>query len=334
MNNPKSRLTAIILAGLFALNADAQTALEPVGAIPLPGVDGRIDHMAADVQGHRLFMTALGNDTVEVLDVEHAKRIHTISGCSEPQGLTFLPKPDRLFIANGGSDELKVYDGAKFQLLKTTGALADADNARADVAGNLVYAGYGRGALGVFDTNGVQIAGIPLDGHPESFQLEQNGNRIFVNVPGDRSIAVIDRGQKKVVAKWRLAEAHSNFPMALDEANHRLFIGCRSPACLLVLDTTSGLTVAQVEISGDTDDVFYDAKRNCLYVSCGEGFLDVIQCRAGNRYERTAHEPTRVGTRTCFYSPDSDRLYLAVPQRRGQDAELRIYHPREQQPPH
>jgi hypothetical protein len=243
------RLPAIILACLFVLNAGAQTTLKLVRTIPLPGVSGRIDHMAADTQGHRFFMAALGNDTVEVMDIEAGKRLQTISGCSEPQGLVFLPKQNHLFIANGGSSELKIYDGEKFQLLKTTGSLGDADNVRLDATNNRVYVGFGSGALGAFDTNGVQVANIPLDGHPESFQLEQNGNRIFVNVPGDRSIAVIDRVQQNVVAKWRLTEAHSNFPMALDEANHRLFVGCRSPARLLVLDTTSGKTTTQVEIS-------------------------------------------------------------------------------------
>src|SRR5665213_1820685 len=278
------RLSSIILACLFVLNAGAQTAFRLVRTIPLSGVSGRIDHMTADTQSHRLFMTALGNDTVEVLNIETGKRLQTIS------------------------------------------SLADADNVRYDATSNRIYVGYGSGALGVFDTNGVQVANILLDGHPESFQMEKNGSRIFVNVPRDSSIAVIDRAQQKVVAKWRLTEAHSNFPMAL-EVNHRLFIGCRSPARLLALDTTSGKTVAQIEISGDTDDVFYDAKRQRIYVSCGEGFLDVIQRSAGDHYERIAHEPTRDGARTSFYSPDFDRLYLAVPKRSGQDAELRIYQP-------
>jgi DNA-binding beta-propeller fold protein YncE len=322
------RLPAVILACHFTFNAGAQNAFQLIHTIPLPGVSGRIDHMAADTQRHRLFMAALGNDMVEVMDVETGKRLQSISRCSEPQGLVFLPKQNRLFVANGSSDDLRIYEGDKFQLLKPIGALADADNVRFDATGNRVYVGYGSGALGAFDTNGVQVVTIPLDGHPESFQLQQNGNRIFVNVPGDRSIAVIDRSQQKIVTKWRLEEAHSNFPMALDEANHRLFIGCRSPARLLVLDTSSGKTVAQVEISGDTDDVFYDAKRQRVYVSCGEGFLDVIQRRAqGDRYERIAHEPTRGGARTSFYSPDFDRLYLAVPKSWTEDAEIRIYQP-------
>jgi len=324
------RAFALLLLCSAALCADAQesNALKLVRTIPLPGVGGRIDHLAADTQGHWLFMAALGNDTVEVMNVESGKRLQTVGGCSEPQGLVFLPGLNHLFVANGGNGELKIYDSETFQLLKTIGSLADLDNVRYDATSNRVYVGYGSGALGAFDTNGVQVATIPLDGHPESFQLEQNGNRIFVNVPGDRSITVIDRVQQKVTAKWRLAEAHSNFPMALDETNHRLFIGCRSPARLLVLDTTSGKTVAKVEISGDTDDVFYDAKRQRVYVSCGEGFLDVVQRWAeGDRYERIVHQPTRGGARTSFYSPDSDRLYLAVPKRFGQDAEIRIYQP-------
>ncbi|HAO80636.1 MAG TPA: hypothetical protein DCQ92_17025 [Verrucomicrobia subdivision 3 bacterium] len=323
------RSLALLLLCSVALCAGAQESntLKLIKTIPLPGVSGRIDHMAADTQGHRLFIAALGNNTVEAIDFEAGKRLPTISGCSEPQGVVFLSKPNRIFVANGSSGELKIYDGEKFQLLKTIGSLSDADNARSDATNNRVYVGFGSGELGVIDTNGVQLASIPLDGHPESFQLEQNGNRIFVNVPGDHSIAVIDRVHQSVVTKWRLEEAHSNFPMALDETNHRLFIGCRSPARLLVLDTTSGKTTAQVEISGDTDDVFYDAKRNRLYISCGEGFLDVIQCSTSDHYERIAHEPTRGGARTSFYSPDADRLYLAVPKSWGQDAEIRIYQP-------
>jgi DNA-binding beta-propeller fold protein YncE len=323
------KLPALLLLGCAALSLKAAepAPIKLTNTISLPGVAGRIDHMALDTPGHRLFIAALGNDTVEAIDVEAGKRLQSINGCSEPQGLGVLPNLNRLFVANGGSGELKIYDGEKFQLLKTAGSLPDADNVRVDAAGNRVYVGFSSGALGVMDTNGTQVASIPLDGHPESFQIEQNGNRIFVNVPGDRSVAVIDRARQSVVTKWRLEAAHANFPMALDEAGHRLFIGCRSPARLLVLDTASGKTVAQVEISGDADDVFFDAKRQRLYLSCGEGFLDVVQRSAGDHYERIARQPTRGGARTCFYSPDSDRLYLAVPKRPGQDAELRIYQP-------
>jgi len=312
-----------LILGLLCGAAGHLAAAEPapvrlIATIPLPGVSGRIDHLAMDAPTHRLFVAALGNDTVEVLEVQTSRRLQTLKTGREPQGLAFLPRLNRLFVANGGSGDLRVFGGGNFQLLQTTGSLPDADNVRFDAASHLIYAGFGGGAL---------VASIPLSGHPESFQLERDGSRLFVNVPGERSVAVVDREQRKVVGKWRLESARSNYPMALDEAGRRLFIGCRSPARLLVLDTTSGRTVAQVEISGDTDDVFYDAKRDRLYVSCGEGFLDVMQRRAGGQYERTAHVATRAGARTGFYSPEADRIFLAVPKRSGQDAEIRIYEP-------
>lgn len=321
------KLPAIVLTFAWVLNSAAQPALQLIRTIPLPGVAGRIDHMAVDIPGHRLFVAALGNDTVEVLDTETGRRLQTIGNCHEPQGLAFLPATGRLFVANGGSDELEIYEGGKFQRLKTIGSLADADNVRFDAISNRVYVGYGSGALGVFDPNGIPAANILLTGHPESFQIEQNGNRIFVNIPGDRAVAVIDRTKPAVVAKWRLEAANSNFPMVFDETDRRLFVSCRSPAKLLVLDTTSGRTVAQLEISGDADDVFYDAKRRRLYLSGGEGFLDVIQGSPGDHYERIAQLPTRRGARTCLFTPDTDRLYLAVPKSGSHAAEIRIYQP-------
>jgi DNA-binding beta-propeller fold protein YncE len=316
-----------LLVCLCALTAGAQTALRLIKTIPLPNVSGRIDHFAFDTRQLRLFMAALGNDTVEVVDSETGKRLKTIRGCSDPQGLGYVAASNRLFVANGGSGELKIYDADTFQCLQTVSSLSDADNVRYDVVADRVWVGFGGGGLAAFNQDGVRAANIPLNSHPESFQLEKRGGRSFVNLPGERSVIVIDRKKLGVMARWRLESAHSNFPMALDELGHRLFIGCRSPARLLVLDTADGRTVAQVEISGDTDDVFFDGKRQRIYVSCGEGFFDVIQRHDGDHYERIAHLPTRVGARTSFYSPETDRLFLALPKRSGQDAEIRVYQP-------
>jgi hypothetical protein len=148
-----------------------------------------------------------------------------------------------------------------------------------------------------------------------------------VNVPDAKQIAVIDREQRAVIARWPMEKFRANFPMALDETGRRLFIGCRQPPRLVVFNTGSGTPAADLEISGDTDDLFFDARRNRLYVSCGEGFLDVIQRHDGDRYERITREPTRAGARTCFYSAELDRLFLAAPQRADRVAELRIYQP-------
>ena len=307
-------LAALCLSLLaLQLHAGEASDLQLIKTIPLPDVRGRIDHFAIDVKGQRLFMAALGNDTVEVIDLATGKRIHTITGCSEPQGLAFVPAQNRLVIANGGSGEVKILDGTSFKTIKVFAGMPDADNVRYDAKENLIYVGYGDGALGIINaTNWKKRADIKLAGHPESFQLEQIGERIFVNVPDAGHIAIIDRAAQKVITTWPLGEFHANFPMTLDEANHRLFIGCRHPARLLVLDTTTGKRVTDLEISGDTDDLFYNPARKEIYVSCGAGFIEVISQKSADSYSLREKQATASGARTSFFSPDRNELYLAV----------------------
>ena len=296
--------------------------------IPLPGVSGRFDHFACDAPGPRLVVAALGNDTAEVLDLAKSSHLKSLPGLSKPTGVLILAESKRIFVANGNEGTLRAFDAVNYEPVARIGELDDADNVRFDAAAKLIYVGFGDGALGVVDpVAGRLLHRIPLAAHPESFQLEIHGPRIFVNVPDAKQIAVVDRVQKIVIAKWSMEKWRGNFSMALDETKHRLFIGCRRPARLVVLDTEKGTVVSDLEISRDTDDVFYDAKRQRLYVSCGEGFLDVIQCPDNDRYERFAHIATRDGARTCFFSPELDLLFLAAPKGSGHEAEIRIYQP-------
>ena len=318
---------------LFCTVAVGLCAAEPpmlklTRTILLPGVKGRFDHFAIDVKGQRLFVAALGNNTLEVLDVATGKRIKSITGLHKPTGVLYLAAPNQIAVANGDDGTFKLFDGVSYALTKTLDSLDDADNVRLDPKTKLIYAGYKDGALAVIDFETMKQTGsIKLTAHPESFQLEAKGSRIFVNVPDAKQVAVVDREKKSVVATWPMTEFQANFPMALDEANHRLFVGCRQPARLVVFDTAAGKPVANLAISGDTDDLFHDAARKRLYVSCGEGFLDVVESRDSDRYERVTRIPTRAGARTCFFSSDLNQLYLAVPQRNGQEAEIRIYQP-------
>jgi hypothetical protein len=321
----------LLLGALLAVvpSLAAQESLSLVTTIPLPGVKGRFDHFAIDSKGGRLFVAALGNDTLEVLDLRGARRLRNIERIPMPTGVVYLPDRDRIGVASGRGGAFEVFEGADYSLSSTVSSLDDADNVRWDAKAGRIYVGYGEGALAVIEAEGTKtIASVPLPAHPESFQLESNGSRIFVNTPGAGSVQVIDRTNQKVVATWPLADFGANFPMALDEDDGRLFIGCRRPPALVVLDTASGNAVTHLAICGDTDDLFYDRARKRIYVSCGEGVIDVVQQRTPDRYELRERIPTRAGARTSFYSAESDALYLAVPQREGRDAELRVYRPR------
>jgi DNA-binding beta-propeller fold protein YncE len=306
---------------------NAQSApLELKETIPLPGVEGRIDHFAFDAGGERLFVCAVGNNTVEVLDLRKGVRIHSITDLGAPQGIAYVPELNRIFVANDKGGICKVYDGKSFQQISELNFKDDADNVRYDDAAKKVYVGFGSSGIAIVNAaDGKQIGSIKLSAHPEAFELEQNGRRIFVNVPNSRNVAVIDRDKGKVVATWKTDLAFGNFPMALDEANHRLFVGCRVPSKLVVLNTESGDVVVKIDISGDPDNVFYDRKRHRIYVICGAGKVDIIEQTDANTYEAIANIDTADGARTGLFVPERDTLFVAVPHRGSQEAEIRCY---------
>jgi hypothetical protein len=138
-------------------------------------------------------------------------------------------------------------------------------------------------------------------------------------------VAVIDREKGEVINKWGTDLALANFPMALDEANHRLFVGCRLPSRLVVLNTDSGDVVAKIDISRDPDDVFYDNKRHRIYAICGSGKIDIIEQTNPKTYKALTKVDTANGARTGLFVPERDTLFVAVPHRGPQQAEIRFY---------
>jgi DNA-binding beta-propeller fold protein YncE len=294
--------------------------------IPLPGVEGRIDHLDVDISGQRLFVCALGNNTVEVIDLNKGERVHTISGLGAPQGVAFVPELNRLLVANDKGGVCNIYDADSFQLIAKVDFIDDADNVRYDSTSKRFYVGFGSGGIGIINAvDGKQVGSIKLAAHPEAFELERQGHRIFVNVPNARHVAVVDRDKGEVIATWKTDGAFGNFPMALDEADHRLFVGCRLPSKLVVLDTASGKTVTSVAISGDPDDLFYDRKRHRVYVICGAGRIDIVDQTDANSYKVLTKINTADGARSGLFVPEKDALFLAVPHRGLQRAEIRRY---------
>ena len=324
----KTTYLAIVLCctGIITVAAQSGVPLKLKQRIPLPGVEGRIDHFAFDPAGERLFVCALGNNTAEVLDLHKGQRIHSITNLGTPQGIAYIPELDRIFVANEKGGICKIYDGKTFQPVGDLNFKDDADNIRYDEATKKIYVGFGSGGIAVVNApDGKQVGSIKLSGHPEAFQLEKGGNRIFVNVPNSRHVAVVDRDRGEVIATWKTDLAFGNFPMALDEANHRLFVGCRLPSTLVVLNTDSGDVVAKIEISGDPDDLFYDSKGHRIHVICGAGKIDVIEQIDANSYKPSTKIDTAPGARTGLFVGESDTLFVAVPHRGSQQAEIRCY---------
>jgi YVTN family beta-propeller protein len=322
-------LIPIAIVVSLAVVARIGSAAEPlrlVRSIPLANVVGRIDHLAADVEGRRLFVAALGNNTVEVIDLAAGKVVESVGALREPQGVAFLKDAGVLAVANGGDGTCRLFGSKTLRAEETIDLHSDADNVRFDPHQNRLFVGFGKGAIALIDmASKKHVSDIKLSGHPESFQLDLKGSRIFVNVPETREISVIDREKGKVVATWPVVGAQANFPMALDEENHRLFVGCRTPAKVLVYNTESGKALSSFATVGDTDDLYYDRQVGRLYVCGGEGYVFVHQQENGGQFTELAKIATAAGARTALFVPTLARLFVAVPRRGSQAAELREF---------
>jgi WD40 repeat protein len=309
--------------------AEAAPPMVLTGAVPLDGVKGRFDHFASGAG--KVFVSGLGNNSVEIISLFQGTRVHSIAGVPNPQGVAFSPEANKLFVASE-KGKLYIYDGESYKLITTLNFEGGADNLRYDAASKRVYVGCGddekTSAIAVVDAmTNKQLEEYKLGGEPESFQLEKSGPNIYVNVPDLKQIVVINRNTKQI-SRWPLTVAQ-NFPMALDEADHRLFVATREPATLSVFDTGTGRMVASLPSVQDSDDLYYSAEHKRIYMPGGEGFIYVFQQSDPDHYALLSKVPTALGGRTAGYfgrqGKGFDRFYLAIPAGSSAGAEVRIY---------
>lgn len=282
--------------------------------------------MAVDLRGQRFFLAAEDNGSLEIIDLKAAKRIKSITGMEEPKWIVYRPEARRLFVSNGDG-QVRTFNSDTYEPGRSFELREKANNLRFDADTGELFVGIGKtfGAISIIDTRSDRLtAEIPLAAFPKQFEID--GDRIYVNVPTANHVAVVSRAQKKVIATWPVRTAKDNVPMGFDRASHRLLIGCE-PGKLAVFETPTGREIASIEIDEDADGIYYDAKRQVIYISCGAGFIDVIRQRDTDHYERIDRIATSKGAATSLFVPELDRLYLAVPAHDTVSAELRIYRP-------
>lgn len=322
------RLICICLAIVSATFIDSASAAAPPAlslerAIPLGDIKGRIDHLAVDLDHQRLFVAELGNNSVGVIDLRSNRVQQRVTNLEEPQGLGYLPSAQTLYVTNGGDGSVRWFTGDNLKPSSTLQLDGDADNIRIDRETGTLFVGYGSGAIAVIDANTrSMVRDIPLGGHPESFQIAASNRYVYINVPDAKQMVIADRQSGRVVETISASDARSNFPMALDEQAKRLLIVFRDPPILRTM-TLDGKLLADVGVCGDADDVFVDHTRHRTYVICGQGIVDVLN-ENGSPIERIV---TAAGARTGLFVPELDRLFVAVPARRGTKAEIRVFQP-------
>jgi DNA-binding beta-propeller fold protein YncE len=324
--------TALVIGLMLVVStpavADEPKTLKLEKTIPIEGVVGRYDHMALDAKGDRLLVANLSNDSLDVIDLKAGKLVKQVPGQKKIQGVAYAPDLDRIFVGNGVDGECRAFDGKSFELIGAV-KLPDADNVRYHAAKGLVYVGHAESSLTAIDPKTLAVkAAVKLPGPPEAFQIDAAGNRIFVNTLRPAMVAVVDLDKNEVTAKYAITKADANYPLALDPAGKRVFVGCRKPPKVVVLDADTGKELSDADIPGDTDDLFFDAKRKRLYVCCGEGVLAVLEDGGEKGFKLVEKVATRKLTRTGLYDPASDRLFVILPRTDDKTPpELRVYRP-------
>ena len=327
-------LALLLLLGVTA-KAQGGAPLKLAHTIPLPGLkDGDFDHFAPDVDGHRLFLTGEENDKVLVFDTSTNKLIHTIEESKAPHAILYRGDLKKLFVVEGDASAVKVYDGDSYKPVSEIKVSIDADSIAYDPATQYLYVvNGGREAhtpyslISVIDTNSSKkLRDIKINSnHVEAIVLEKSGPRMFMNITGNNAVGVMDRNKSALTATWPLPPGDKlNVAMALDEADHRLFVVTRNPGKLIVLNSDTGKVVTSVEAVGMVDDMAYDAKQKRIYVA-GDQFVDVFYQKDADHYDRLGRIPGSFRAKTGILVPELNRYYLAVPHHENQEAEVRVY---------
>jgi hypothetical protein len=294
--------------------------------IPLPGVKGRIDHLDVNVKDGVVYIAALGNNTLEAVDLQRGKVIQSIKRLDEPQGVGFIPQTNEVFVANGGNGLCYFYNAVTFQKVAAIHLSSDADDVRYDASTGKIYVGYGEGGIAVIDAaTHRQTADVKLPVHPEGFQIDKKAGKLFVNLPDAHAVGEIDLKSMKLIKEWKTGSLYANFPMTLDTIHQLLFIGYRRPARLAVLDSQLGKMIMMKTMTGDADDLYYDVATQRIYVSGGSGYIDIFKQRDPRTYIQIAHIPSRSGARTSLFIPQLHLFLLAARASGGELAQMMVY---------
>lgn len=309
---------ALILAASATLAQNA--SLVVAKTITLPGIQGKFDHFAVDEAGNRLFAAATGSKSLQVVDLTSGNVIQSLTGLGKPHGLAWIASSGDLYLADGEKAALDIFHGTPLVLVKTLPLSEDADDMVYDATTGMLYVGHSGsdtahpGRIAIIDTkNQTQKASIPAAAHPEALEIDKATDRVFANIADAAGIAVIDGKTLTQSAVWKLTSAKNNVPLAYDEEQRILFVACRTPARLLILDGDSGKELGELPSDLGVDDLFYDADAHQVYLIAGSGAIDVYKIDANKNVKAMGVIHTAAGAKTGLLVPSRNALYVGVP---------------------
>ncbi|QUD89601.1 YncE family protein [Phenylobacterium montanum] len=314
---------ALAVAALSASLAHAadEEPLKLVGRTELPGYSGDFDHFGVDLKGDRLFLAAEDHGTLEVFRLSTGEHLKTVTGVETPHSILFMPDQNRLLVTDSGSGMTKILDATSYAVVGSVKLTPGADSVGYDAPRGRLYVVTGGKDVDMKDcyleeidpTTGEEYSKVHFDSnHTEALAVEQQGDRIFINITDKNFLAVIDKKTGQVTAQWPIKEAEQNAPIAMDEAHHRLFVVTRKPGKLVVLNADSGQSIASFKAPERTDEVVFDKANGRVYVLGGEGYIGVFQEDDPDHYSELARIPSGVAAKTGILVPQLNRLFVAV----------------------
>jgi hypothetical protein len=343
----------IVMFASVAIQTSGQEkqALRLVQTIPLPGVTGRLDHMGVDLEEKRLFVAAVANNTLEVVDLTSGKVIKSLAGFKDTQDAVFLGGDFNKLYVSSLDGHVRVFQGESFWLVRDFKIEPDPNRLFYDPTTNLIYFGYGGQNAGfdAYERVGIlqpkpgagydqlvadMIAPTPRPGHLAEMAMDDNGVLLACDSRADR-IYQFDTRKRELIKSWP-AKGDGAADMALDRIGHRLFVGTRTPPEMTVYDSLSGKEVQSLPAPETMDGVYYDSKLKRIYMTGGRwyrtpdaspGWLYVYQQQDPDHYDVISKIKTRPGSGTSLFVPQFNRLYVASQALGNQQAAILVFEP-------
>src|SRR3984957_17056928 len=341
----------LVFAPVMLAHGQDKPTLRLVPTIPLSGVGGRLGHMAVGFGKKRLFVSAVGNGTLEVLDLGAGKVINSIPGIKDAQDALFLGGQFNKLYVSSLDGTLRIFQGETFRLIQALKIEPDPNRLLYDAATDLIYFGYGGQNAG-FDAYGrvgiIQAKrGAPSDqfvadmiaptyrpGHLAEMAMEDDGKLLVCDSRAD-AMFQFDTRKRELLKSWP-ARGDGAGDMSLDRARHRLFVGTRVPPEMTVYDSVSGKEIASLPGPDTMDGVYYDPELKRIYMSGGRwygspeaspGWVYVYQQQDADHYELVSKVKTRPGSGTSLFVPHLNRLYVASQAIADQEAAILVFEP-------
>jgi len=326
-------ISAALLAALLMVESPAAVAqLKLAQTIRLTSdVTGHFDHFGVDLKHDRLFVTS-ASSSVLVFNIRTGKSIHHIEGIGKPAAILYREDLNRLYVTDAKDGSLRILDGASYGILKSVKLLPDADSIGYDPLTKYLYIDNGGKdanlpyeMVSIVDTTtGEKVADIKVDGDSlEAMALESGSPRMYVNNPAKNQVEIIDREKRAIVGTLAISLGKKNVPLALDEPNHRLFVGCRD-GHLVVFDTANGKELQALPITTGADDMVFDVPSKRIYVA-SDGAVDVYEQLDADHYKLLGKVATGPVAKTARLVPELNRYFVAAPKHEDKLAEILVF---------